>query len=154
MFIKRLTNCHQRTDRQRGDTIVEVLIAVTVVSMVLGGAYVTTNKSLLATRASQEQSGALKLSESQLEQLKGLVITNPNAIFTTTAPFCIFNQTMVLPSTDARCTQNVAGAAAITDPRYRLAITRTGNDFSIRTIWTDVSGKHDDQLSLKYRVYK
>jgi Tfp pilus assembly protein PilV len=131
-----------------------VLIAVTVVSMVLGGAYVTTNKSLMATRAAQEQSSALKLTESQLEQLKGLVVSNPNSIFTTAAPFCIYNQVNVVAATDPRCTQDAAGLQTTQDPKYTIAITRTNNDFSVKTTWEDVSGKKTDQMSLKYRAYQ
>ena len=67
--------------RQRGDTLVEVLIAIAVVSLILGGAYVTTNRSLYATRAAQERGNALKLAESQIEQLKGIVASNPTAVF-------------------------------------------------------------------------
>jgi Tfp pilus assembly protein PilV len=151
MFVKRQAS---RRDRQRGDTIVEVLIAVTVVSMVLGGAYVTTNKSLLATRAAQEQSGALKLTESQLEQLKGLAATNPAGLFSTTGTFCVYNQTTIIPSSDARCTQDAAGVQTTTEPKYMIAVTRSTNDFSVKTTWTDVSGKRTDQMSLKYRIYQ
>jgi type II secretory pathway pseudopilin PulG len=151
MFIRRPTTIR---NRQRGDTIVEVLIAVTVVSMVLGGAYVTTNKSLLATRAAQEQSGALKLTESQIEQLKGLAITNPSVIFSTVAAFCVYNQTQTPPSSDAKCTQDAAGVQVTADPKYDIAITRNNNDFMVKTTWTDVSGKRIDQLSLKYRIYQ
>lgn len=150
MFIRRAA---RKDHKQRGDTIVEVLIAVTVVSMVLGGAYVTTNKSLLATRAAQEQSNALKLSESQIEQLKGLAITNPGAIFSASVPFCIYNQTVTPPATDARCIQDAAGNQTTTDPKYAITITRNNNDFTIMTTWADVGGKRTDQMSLKYRVY-
>ena len=153
MFIKRLAR--NGNSRQRGDTIVEVLIAVTVVSMVLGGAYVTTNKSLLATRAAQEQSSALKLTESQLEQLKALAVTAPNALFTTAGTFCVYNQTQMPPSTDPKCTQDAAGNQATGDPKYSIAVTRANtNDFTVKTTWIDVSGKHNDQLSLKYRIYR
>jgi len=151
MFIKRWVNTVQA---QRGDTIVEVLIAITVVSMVLGGAYVTTNKSLLATRSAQEHATALKLVESQLEQIKGLAITNPNAIFTGPSPFCVYNQTTVVSTTDPRCTQSAAGVATTTDPKFNLAITRNGNEFTVKNSWTDVTGKLTDQLSLKYRLYQ
>ena len=64
MSAKRLT--------ERGDTIVEVLIAISVMSLLIGGAFVLTNRSLQGTRAAQERLNALKLVESQLEQLKKL----------------------------------------------------------------------------------
>ena len=55
MFIKRL-----RALSERGDTLVEVLIAIAVVSLILGGAFVTTNKNLQATREAQERGNAQK----------------------------------------------------------------------------------------------
>lgn len=56
--------------KNTGDTIVEVLIAMAVVSLVLAGAYTSTRKSANATRTAQEQGEALKLAESQVEQIK------------------------------------------------------------------------------------
>jgi type II secretory pathway pseudopilin PulG len=151
MLARRLKD---KSERQRGDTIVEVLIAVTIVSSVLSGAYVTTNKSLLATRAAQERSSALKLTESQIEQVKGLVTTNPNAVLNSAGSFCVLNQTTVAPAGDPRCTQDATGTQTTVDPKYTIVIARTGNDFKVKTSWTDVSGKQTDQLTLSYRVYK
>ena len=55
---------------QRGDTIVEVLLAMAVVGLVLGVAYGITNRSVAIGRSAQERSEALKLAETQLELLK------------------------------------------------------------------------------------
>lgn len=55
-----------------GDTIVEVLIALLVVSMVLASAFVTSNRSLNNGRQAQERTEALKTLESQIEQFKVL----------------------------------------------------------------------------------
>ncbi len=150
MFIKRF---FPTKGRQRGDTIVEVLISITVVGMVLGGAYVTANKSLIATRSSQERSNALKLAEAQVEQIKGLSNTNPNALFTAASPFCIYNQTTVLPTSDGRCTQNTTGATATSEPKFHLSISRSGNDFTIRNSWYNAGGTND-HLQIIYRVYQ
>lgn len=152
MFIKRLNGTNER---QRGDTLIEVLIAVTIVSMVLGGAYVTTNRSLLATRGAQERAAALKLTESQVEQLKGLVTTDPDSVLNAAGQFCIYQQTTVVTNVnDPRCTQTAAGQIASADPRYAIAITRTNNTFDVKTTWANVNGKQTDQLNLRYRVYR
>ena len=55
---------------QRGDTIVEVLIAMAVASSVLGITYATMNRNLLITRGAQERTEAAKLAQGQLEILK------------------------------------------------------------------------------------
>jgi len=56
--------------QQAGDTIVEVLIAVAIVSLVLVGAYASTNHNVRATQDTQEHSEALQLVQSQLEFLR------------------------------------------------------------------------------------
>jgi Tfp pilus assembly protein PilV len=58
------------TLKQRGDTIVEVLIALAVASSVLGITYATMNRNLIITRAAQERTEAAKLAQGQLEILK------------------------------------------------------------------------------------
>lgn len=55
---------------QRGDTIIEVMLAIAVVSMVLAASYKIANRALLTGRYAQEQTEALKYAESQLEKLK------------------------------------------------------------------------------------
>ena len=147
------------TWRQRGDTIVEVLISITVISLVLGGAYVTTNKSLQGTRSAQERGNALKLAESQVEQIKGVLATNPSAIFggATPSPFCVYTSgatLTVVAASNANCTVNTAGAATTNEPKFSLAVTRSGNDFTIKNSWVDISGNVTDQLQLAYRAYQ
>ena len=63
-----------------GDTIVEVLIAIAVVSLVLGGAFTSTRRSSNTTRTAQEQGEALKLAESQVEQIKIALDNDPPSL--------------------------------------------------------------------------
>ena len=67
-----------KTLSQAGDTIVEVLIAIAVTSMVLTGAFVSTRQSTLGTRKSQERVEALKVAEEQLERLRELTAVPGN----------------------------------------------------------------------------
>jgi len=62
----------QRTSKakQRGDTIVEVMIATAIISLVLAAAYVTTNKNTTLMQASQEREQAQRLVEAQIEALR------------------------------------------------------------------------------------
>lgn len=55
---------------QRGDTIIEVLIAVAVVSSVLAITYSIMNLNLQLMRNNQERTEASKIAQGQLEQLK------------------------------------------------------------------------------------
>ncbi|HSW65906.1 MAG TPA: hypothetical protein VLI54_02105 [Bacillota bacterium] len=162
MFIRHLRRSHYS---ERGDTIVEVLISIAVVTMVLGGAYVTTNRSLLNTRGAQERGTALKLAESQLEQLKSVIAVTPQKIFggggvTPPVHFCIVGGVTVYDSTvapgNANCKVDVNGtpAGAGVQPAYTISITRTGNSFTIDESWQNVGGKVTDQLQLTYRIYE
>jgi prepilin-type N-terminal cleavage/methylation domain-containing protein len=54
---------------QRGDTIVEVLIAIAILSTILVGAYVTANRSLTTERNAQEHTQALTIAQGQVEDL-------------------------------------------------------------------------------------
>lgn len=144
-------------DRERGDTIIEVLIVIAIITLVLGGAYTTTNRSLQATRAAQERGNALKLAETQIEQIKGLAGTNPTALFGGTAPspFCISKATgLPVTASNAACTVGLSGDPTTTAPAFTISVTRTGNYFELTETWTDVSGRTTDSLQLRYRVYE
>jgi prepilin-type N-terminal cleavage/methylation domain-containing protein len=141
--------------RERGDTIVEVLIAIAVISLILGGAYVTTNGSLRATRSAQERGNALKLVESQVEQLKGVLASDAGAIFGGGAPspFCLYNNAVVAPSS-GNCRVDTAGTPTTAEPRFDLAITRVGQTFTIRNTWVDVGGNQNAETKITYRAYE
>lgn len=142
---------------ERGDTIVEVLISIAVISLVLGGAYVTTNRSLQATRASQERVNALKLAESQIEQIKGLAATDPDQLFGVTAPspFCIAKATgLPVAATNAACSVGLSGDPSSSEPVFTISVVRSNNDFVLTETWADVSGRTTDSLQMRYRVYE
>ena len=62
----------KRTDSQRGDTIVEVLISVAIASMMLASAYAITSRNMRTTRDTQEHSQALQIAQQQVERLRAL----------------------------------------------------------------------------------
>jgi prepilin-type N-terminal cleavage/methylation domain-containing protein len=61
---------YRQSRRQAGDTIVEVLIAIAVVSLVLTSAYMVTNKNAQTMQAVQERTQAQKLVERQIELIR------------------------------------------------------------------------------------
>lgn len=130
-------------------------------SVILGGAYVVSNTSLQATRAAQERGNGLKLAESQLEQLKGLISTNSAAVFGGSVPttFCISSVTSVIDASPlspskALCAVDTTGAPTVKQPQYVIAITRSGNAFTLDESWVDVDGRNTDKLQLVYRDYQ
>ncbi len=76
--------------RQKGDTIVEVLIAIAVVSSVLGIAYGTMSRNLQIMRTNQERTEASRLGQGQMEMLKALWGSDQQAIISQgNAGFCL-----------------------------------------------------------------
>lgn len=142
-----------------GDTIVEVLIAMAVVSLILGGAFVTTHNSQIGVRNSQEHVEALKLVESQLEQLRDAA-SPASQIFVLGTSFCMVNDA----PTVAGCKQNSASQPGQPDSRYTLKISRActtgcstgsaGYLFTITATWPQVTGSGNAQEQMVYRLYK
>lgn len=58
--------------RQRGDTIVEVLLATVVISIVIAGAYTLTNRATRANQEAIERTTATNLVREQVEFIRGL----------------------------------------------------------------------------------
>jgi type II secretory pathway pseudopilin PulG len=149
---------------QAGDTIVEVLICIAIISFILGGAFVVVDHSRQGVRDAQEHGDALKLTESQLEQLRADVAAGgANAdVFTQTPPFCMFNSaavSTVITPTNAECTQAANGTPTTQQPEYQLSIERAGPDahggylFTVSTSWDDINGGQANE-SMVYRLYK
>ncbi len=166
----------------RGDTIVEVLIAISVVSIILGGAYVTSSRSLGNIRAAQERIEALKLIEGQLERLSVIAQTddgNTNVFTTQTNIFCIDPNSAVInvtgsprgfgtmTSTSSNSLGNddfsayVSGCNGGSGVQYHLAIDRQddpdgtpGAVFIGYARWDRVNGGGRDELTVRYRLNK
>jgi prepilin-type N-terminal cleavage/methylation domain-containing protein len=157
---------------QRGDTIVEVLIAIAIISLVLTGAFSTTHASLLATRTSQEHSEALKLLESQIESIRSYNIAPPSP--TATEPFCV-DSTAVATNYQAKFGGGVTiPASAAADPladttypaacqlpgvagetyKYYMSIVYnpTTSTYDLRARWDGFNTSHN-QVELFYRYY-
>lgn len=151
--------------RQRGDTLVEVLISILVVSMILTGAYVTTNRSTVGIRDSQEHAEALKLAQGQLEQLRANS-SSDQAVFSQpdNTPFCMVGGAPVQVSSQSdggKCKVDRAGAPTTGQPAYELNIVRqdctiaTGcNEFTIKASWDSVTGSGRANEQMVYRLYK
>lgn len=79
--------------RQRGDTIVEVMIAAAIIGLVIAISYATSSRALRAGRQAQERTEAYKYVESQLEQLKLMADTNVKSFgLDTSKPVHVSNQ--------------------------------------------------------------
>lgn len=152
----------------RGDTIVEVLLALTVLTAVLVGAYVTANRSQQASQAAKERGEAVKLAESQLERLKGILTKSPATIFPPNS-FCIKDdntfepigspadpfieplETSTLPYEQSA---GVPGACGNRSDLYNVALKKDASGtYNILIRWNRIGG-NKDQINMYYRAYK
>lgn len=150
---------------QRGDTIVEVLIAIAVISSVLGTAYAITNRSVQTNQSSAERSVATKVAESQLELLKSFtkagnnVASNRFCMYIDTATGQLSLQTIPTapPHPDNCFRDSNANLSVLGDKRYQVAIDRDVNGtvslFSVNVNWDGPTGQADS-LSMVYKAYQ
>jgi prepilin-type N-terminal cleavage/methylation domain-containing protein len=155
---------------QRGDTIIEVMIAMTIMGLVLATAFATANRSLGIGRAAQERAEALELTETQVELLRSanteadsqlaaaLNAHNPNFLFcvrsdgagihqfaTTTSQDDLADGTD--PSYDSNCQQGFTG-------RYGISIKKSGDTYTIQAKWLRFGGGAElEKIELLYRTY-
>lgn len=147
---------------QRGDTIVEVLISILIISIILGGAFVTTNDSQTDVQDSQEHAEALQLVESQLEQLRADALGSDPTVFAAASPFCMYNDAVVpsaVTPAAADCVQNSSGTPVptTTEPSYTLSITSVssngGSLFTVNATWYEIKGNGKANETMVYRLY-
>ena len=146
---------------QGGDTIVEVLIAMAVISSVLGGAYASANRNSKSAQQSQEHSRALKVAETQLELLKAYA-TNFHDQFTSdpnlNGSFCLQTDTAGNDVKIKSYDSSTAGECKVDDngiaDRYSTEVTKDAvtNIYTVKISWDGIKGGQD-QVGLVYRVF-
>ena len=165
MSIKRRLN-------QTGDTIVEVLMVVIVISVVLSAGYGIAVRSLQSIQLEQERTFALKIAEGQLESLKAAAIKTPN-VLADASNYCINNSGGTLsfpvvgggsPHTDATQDQRADyGTNCTKDPNggdcsgycYMYAINPdpSNHNYTASVRWDGPRGSRQ-QVQLSYRMYQ
>jgi len=143
----------------RGDTVVEVLMSIAVISLVLSGAYVTANRSLQGARLAEERNNALKMAEAQVEQIKYMASLYPDRLFGAGAPasYCLVNSATVASTQatpDPKCKVDSSGTPTTAEPAYTLTITRNVNTFVVTSTWTKFGSNTLNSAELKYRAYQ
>lgn len=152
---------------QVGDTIIEVLIALTVISLAIGVSYSVANRSLKSARQSQERLEALKLVEGQIEQLKALSYTTDlGGVFSSTGTYCLNdgvktpNPPLTIPSLDSDNLSDDPSNPPQTYHKdcvkglYHLTIATDGADeFTIVARWFSFGNLGKEEVNTKYKLY-
>lgn len=146
---------------QAGDTIVEVLIAIAVISLILTGAFVVTSRSARAVRDSQEHAEALFLLQGQIERVRSLAASSSSTVYNSSAIFCIdtantvqtgFGYAVVPPLAADNWSQYPAACKGV-NGLYNESITYDSSThvFTFLSRWDGVT--HDrNQVELFYRI--
>ncbi len=148
---------------QRGDTIVEVLIAIAVVSSVLGITYSIMNKNIQTTRDNQERSEASKVVQGQVELLRSLWFSKSVAGFeaatnsVTNAPFCVHDDMTTKSISDTSILEIATPgypAECVKQDLYYVSIVENSSidkSYTITAKWNSLNG-HTSQVVMAYKV--
>ncbi|MDB5168683.1 MAG: hypothetical protein JWO41_39 [Candidatus Saccharibacteria bacterium] len=141
---------------QRGDTIVEVMIALTVLAMAFSIAYATANKALLQARNAQEHTEALQYLSGQVELIRART-DNPKVFAAGT--FCMDPVTgNVIRPVTAACTITPAGSGAsyvlTIDYVDSLSSGAHQDHFTATVKWQGVGTFGPQQEQLFYKVHQ
>lgn len=152
----------QRVTRIRdnkGDTLVEVLISLAIISTVLGGAFTVTRTSRLGVRDSQEHSEALQILQGQVDNVREKSTDSTSAIYGTN-PFCIdtggnvdaFSFT-TLPDLSSDDFSAYPSQCQNFNSLYNIAAyyDSSQNIFHFSARWDSTRGNRD-QVNLVYRI--
>ena len=120
---------------QSGDTIVEVLIALSILGLALSIAYATANRSITAIRLANETSNATAITKSQIELLRGTSSTTPYTSFCLTSTDTFIDNSPAKPL----CTSGI----------YSKNITQTSGVYKVETTWKS-SGSSPYYLTMYY----
>lgn len=155
-----------KAKHQKGDTIVEVLIVLAILSLAFSISYSTASQSLNKSRNSQEHSQGTTVSSSQLELLRAAY--GKDVAIPTDRPFCMksdgtvssFAAASVIPSNPALDTfqTSLYPADCVIDNLYRVSIVAVGADpnlyFDVRVRWDGLNSLGKQQVETSYKVYK
>ena len=137
--------------KQAGDTIVEVIIAIAVISTILSGAFLVTSRSSRAVRDSEEHAQALQYLQGQVELLRAAAGRSGGLPATLNTPFCLgANQYYQPASSSVQCTLGSFYKVVISSPSSSRAVNAT-TTFNLVASWPALSG-NTDTVYLAYKV--
>ena len=133
-----------RIRTERGDTLVEVLIAMAIISLVLVGAFVTSNRNTATLQATQEREQAQRVVEAQVELLR--------SHGSVTSGGC-FDPVTGSETSGTGC--NINSATTNSCATYKLSITGPNSGvYTVMAQWTSLNSdtNFDSNVTMYYRL--
>ena len=143
-----------RPVNSRGDTIVEVMIALSLLAFALTTSYSTVTRSLQTARNAQEHSEALQFLNSQVELARADVADA--ALFNPIGTFCMNTSANRVIVTDPACTVGVEGFYKMSDS-YNKSITAGGitqDIFTFTVTWPGVGQLGQQHEEISYKIHQ
>ncbi|HSW85158.1 MAG TPA: type II secretion system protein [Candidatus Saccharimonadales bacterium] len=135
-----------------GDTIVEVMIVLTILSLAISVSYSTASQSLINTRRAQENAQATEYVQAQIEALRSLTSIGLPAsrnIFKP-GPYCV--------NTSSAVPYSLIATSCLLDNLYKVSVTgpagAPGGTFTVVATWPDIGGQGDDTVTMLYNLYR
>jgi len=136
--------------RQSGDTIIEILIALSVLTFALSMGYATANRSSKAMQANKDRYQAQLYANEQADKIRDSIEANRTFLkisHTTAARQCLSpGEVGTAPKTIAGCQQK--GATGIYDFDIQCvtdcSIPSSFNVFKVRVEWDSLNGTRDN----------
>jgi hypothetical protein len=152
---------------EKGDTIVEVLIATSIIGMIVVAGFTGVNTDQSVELQTQERGGALQLVQSQIELLRALVGNESVTLGTPPAnnDFCLESSApapgviSTTPGQSSTCNFNSSNQPSNSSvPNYHIYISDTSpladwTQIQVTAQWYKAGGAGTDSTSLDYRFY-
>ncbi len=141
----------------RGDTIVEVMMSLVVLSMILTTVYALSSRSLRAGTEANQRTEALNYAQSQVDLLINAKNTDPNFAtnYQVSQPFCL--NTDGTKNTAAQATTNKL-CNSYNGSQYNVGVSYNNNLFTVTAQWDNPDAPNGTaNLNLYYKlpgVYK
>ena len=126
---------------QFGDTIVEVLIALTILSLAMSISYSVTNSSITALSAARSSARATALLQKQIELLRISTINNPNS-WVAANTYCI-DESVTPPRT-------IQTPVNCTFDGYKIGITKSSNIYTAKATWNVGSKLYSASMTYEF----
>jgi Tfp pilus assembly protein PilV len=139
---------------QKGDTLIEVLFAITVLAVVLSSCFVIANRAITTSRLNYERTQAIKYAETQVEMIKSISSAMSGAAFAssykagniTSGDYCLTSSNQLVIKTDSQCSRN--GLYNLTLTYINPGSSEETGYFISKVVWDQTK-----EVELLYRVY-
>jgi prepilin-type N-terminal cleavage/methylation domain-containing protein len=123
---------------QKGDTIVEVMIAMVILAFVLTGAYTSAQYSLNNITNAENRITGLNIASGQIEALKELLANDPTSIKTDNGDFYLNNGNQQMTSSPQSTIQNGTFYYEFSQPVYVTTDNADDYIFTVNVYWRDL----------------